>query len=443
MGFTRTSQPSLGPPRLPTLDIEMPDYPTEELHSPIYSEDVYRLSSESFNSHGSSNAGRRQPQPASPGLTRVPSPPPVLPPLTISEDQPISTSPIPFLHTPPQASTPLDVLFGGGQVSSPSTSHTSAEDSEMIQGFRARLASALERLTPQSPLVPGLDLDEQEEQLQSRIDNNDDSGLQELTVTEVPAEPPTLPPILSVSTGPEIDHFNIEDLLAEERSLHSLSSTSVESPSSSSISPTLDTHPLPSPILRDLHSWMDERTNPTRDDSTSPPSSLLWQSRFSRVANPIVSASNVVPSSSGPGGGSLREVLGGRMSVPFPGNVYHDTELPGSRVDDGSVSENDQPISRPLQDMGLWERWVLVSITENWLFLNNCPLNSIAAIVHRHLLPGHHLPIQVQVVRVAGCDLLRGYDQDLLRQSPLLQRILSRQDGGQTMTTLCEICTQD
>lgn len=349
MGFASTSQPSLGPPRLPTLDIDMPDYPTEEHPSHVqHNEDIYRLSSESFNSLGSSNAVRRQPQPASPGLTRLPSPPPVLPPLGISEDQPrlsVATSAIPFLHTPPQASTPLDVLFGGDEVSSPSTSQTSAEDSEMIQGFRARLASALERLTPQSPLVPGLDLDEQEGQLQSRIDNNnddDDSELQELTV---PAEPPTLPPILSVSTTAEIDHFNIEDLLAEERSLHSLSSTSAESPSSSLISPTLDTHPLPSPILRDLDSWMDERRNHTRDDSTSSAPSLLWQSHLSRVANPIASASDIAPS-------SLREVL----AVPFPGNVYHDIELPGSRADDGSVSENDQPVSRPLQGMGLWER---------------------------------------------------------------------------------------
>jgi hypothetical protein len=254
------SENPLGPPRLPTpviQDIEMPDYPSTEpnsldsLSSQVQTEHSYRLSLRRFNAFDNQDAILRQSRQSSPAISRIATPPPVLPPLSISGDRPrLSITASAFLHTPPLPSTPLtEVVFGDINSSRTTVQSPPVDDSEMIQGFRARLSGALERIIPQSPLVPGFELEE-EEQPQAHVYNQ---GLEQST--ELSREPPMLPPIPTVSSSADMDHFNIEDLLTNERSVHPSSSEPV-----SSISPTLDAPSLPSPILQDLHPWMEVRS---------------------------------------------------------------------------------------------------------------------------------------------------------------------------------------
>lgn len=274
---------SFGPPRLPTPDIEdihMPDYPNVERHqeedSFSQNEARYRLSFGSLNSLDNENVAHRS-QPSSP---RLPTPPPVLPPLAISDGQrrlSISSNAISFLQTPSpsQPASPLtDAFFGSQSPSRTTPQNTSADDSELIQGFRARLSGALERLVPQSPLVPGLELDDREEQLPTFASNR--HLLQEPTTPEVPPEPPILPPIPTVSTTAGIDQFNIEALLTGEGAARTMASAPPTS--RSSISPSLNSHPLPSPSLRDLRSWMDGQEGPTANGFVNP-TARHWQLR--------------------------------------------------------------------------------------------------------------------------------------------------------------------
>ena len=276
------SENPLGPPRLPTpviQDIEMPDYPSAErnsldsLSSQVQAGHSYRLSLRRFNAFDSQDTILRQSRQSSPAISRIPTPPPVLPPLRISGDRPrFSITASAFLHTPPRPSTPLtEVVFG--DINSPRTTVQSppVDDSEMIQGFRARLSGALERIIPQSPLVPGFDLEG--EQPQTHVHNR---GLEQST--EFSQEPPMLPPIPSVSSSADMDHFNIEGLLTNERSVHPLSSEPV-----SSISPTLDAPSLPSPILQDLHPWMEVRS--TANDFIHAPSSHHGRSHPSNIGS--------------------------------------------------------------------------------------------------------------------------------------------------------------
>ncbi len=277
------SENPLGPPRLPTpviQDIEMPDYPSAErnsfdsLSSQVQTEHNYRLSLRRFHAFDSQDTILRQSRQSSPAISRIPTPPPVLPPLSISGDRPrLSITASAFLHTPPRPSTPLtEVVFGDINSSRTTVQSPPVDDSEMIQGFRARLSGALERIIPQSPLVPGLELEE-EEQPQGRVHNQ---GLEQSI--ELHQEPPMLPPIPSVSSSADMDHFNIEDLLTSERSVHPLSSGPA-----SSISPTLDAPSLPSPILQDLHPWMEVR--PTANDFIHAPSSHQGRSYLSNIGS--------------------------------------------------------------------------------------------------------------------------------------------------------------
>ncbi|KAF9531403.1 hypothetical protein CPB83DRAFT_103185 [Crepidotus variabilis] len=291
---------ALGPPRLPTPDIqdvEMIDYPTESRnsvasivsqHTHHQSEERFRLSLERFNAFDSQIAILRRSRPTSP-LTGSAAPlprsrlstPPILPPLDIPGEQPrlsLASSAIPFLPPPPDLSTPLtEVLFGEeGEVEEEDSeedetalaepSH-SDDDAEIVQEFQARLSSALERLRPQSPLVPGLSLEEHDEDREhmndtaEAEDDDDEPGV-------LTPEPPTLPPIPS---NANIVQFSLEDLLSRDVPDHSSSTVAEASNSSSLVSPTLGEHPLPSPILRDLHDWIDERQSSTESVSTSTP----------------------------------------------------------------------------------------------------------------------------------------------------------------------------
>lgn len=263
-GTGLSSNTSFGPPRLPTPDIEdiqMPDYPTDDRSSEdsfSQNQTRYRLSLGSLNTLDSGN--NIQPsRPSSPSYPRLPTPPPVLPPIAISEGQPrlsISSPTISFLQTPSQSVSPLADVFFDGESPSRATQSVPGE-SDLIQGFRARLSGALEGLVPQSPLVPGLELDDRE-----ATHTSNPHLLQESTPLEVPPEPPILPPIPSVSTSADLDHFDIQALFTGEGPVHSLSSTTVRSTSPSSVSPSLESYPLSSPILRDLPSWMDGQERP-------------------------------------------------------------------------------------------------------------------------------------------------------------------------------------
>lgn len=294
LSLTVLPENSLGPPRLPTpviQDVEMPDYPSaERISLDSQTEQNYRSSVRRFHAFDSQHTSLRQSRQdsPSPAIPRIPTPPPVLPPLSISGDQPrlsIPSGPIIFLQTPARPSTPLSEVVFGNINSSQTTSHSLVDDSEMIQGFRARLSSALERIIPQSPLVPGLELEEQEEQSQAHL--RDHELEQGSTSVELHPEPPMLPPIPSISSAADIDHFTIEDLLTSERSVRPISSEpvpSISTSSSSSISPTLEAPTFPSPSLQELHSWMDVQVRPTASD--------LIQTRLSHQGRSHLSDTN-------------------------------------------------------------------------------------------------------------------------------------------------------
>ena len=274
----------------------MPDYPNDGRSSDLsfssQNEARYRLSLGSFNSLDDNDAVQRS-RPSSPGVARLSTPPPVLPPLAISEGPPrlsIPSDTVSFMETRP--ASPLTEGFFGGESPSRATMQSSpAEDSDLIQGFRARLSGALERLVPQSPLVPGLELDDRDEQVPTL--NNNRHLVHESTPLEVPPEPPTLPPIPSVSTTAE--NINIDTLLREAPA-DSLSSAAVSSTSRSSISPSLDAHSLPSPILRDLRTWMHGQERQLSIGLANP-TSRHWQLHSYDPTSPSA-PSNTVPSSS-------------------------------------------------------------------------------------------------------------------------------------------------
>jgi len=325
-------------------DIEMPHYPSDTIEdfstslrsgqAPHgHNDERYRLSLERFNAFDSQISVLRQSRPTSPTVGRSPTPPPTLPPLSISDERSrlsLSTSAIPYLHPPPQPSTPLTEAFFGTEspsstrVQSPTTVRDNSvyeeplqvrdgteapthqgrqihfvlcnifithcivslglfrvayrenlnsspphrsdsassirtlsslnqdnEDLDPMSGFRAHLSGALERLRPQSPLVPGLGLDGQEDE-------------EDHVVAPTENNPPTLPPIPSV-----VSDADIEDLLVA-------SSTNTEAPNSAAGS-----YPVPSPSLRDSHSWMSEERGPLRSadatvSSTHPEDFTPW-----------------------------------------------------------------------------------------------------------------------------------------------------------------------
>jgi len=146
----------------------------------------------------------------------------------------------------------------------------------MATGFRDHLNSALERLRSASPLavsmgVTGSSLgsEEEDEEEESEIPNQN-----------LDAQPPTLPPIPSVVADTEDDDWNDRVAFLGNNDTESPAATSGSaSPSTTTTrsgqwrrpvlslnrratslaNPSLRDHPLPSPLLRDLHDWMDER----------------------------------------------------------------------------------------------------------------------------------------------------------------------------------------
>ena len=117
--------------------------------------------------------------------------------------------------------------------------------------FRDHLNSALDLLRSSSPLVPGFeDVGREAVVSHSHVNNR---------ISRALPNPPTLPLIV---TNTDI----LPDVLtpdAPSASSFTSSTTNFESSTSASSSRSLDLgdHPLPSPVLHDLHSWMDTSTS--------------------------------------------------------------------------------------------------------------------------------------------------------------------------------------
>uniref|UniRef100_A0A8H7XJN0 RING-type domain-containing protein n=1 Tax=Psilocybe cubensis TaxID=181762 RepID=A0A8H7XJN0_PSICU len=223
------------------------------------------------------------------------------------------------------------------------------DDNQVFSGFRDRLNTALQRLRPASPLVPGLEdsvdgvgneveeqaLQEMEDEAdgiegETRNSEQDTSASSyRSTVHILPPDPPTLPPIPPIAADTDADDWHERPLIDDSmetyipssapsqgelevrarreaamqrnvRHFLSLSSSSISglsppSSSSSSISgnPSLRDLPLPSPILRDLHSWMQER-GPFGESSTGDASNTSTPERL--AASATVSQSNATNS---------------------------------------------------------------------------------------------------------------------------------------------------
>ena len=315
-------------------------------------EDRYRLPMDHYNPFRN-ETGLRRPQSSSSLVPRSPTAPPVLPPLYISEDQTrLSTSPIPFLHPSPQLhSTSHAGSFFDDE--SPTTNHDNAlreeheqHDSLFQNGnekillikpgidlnplfaefqptrdplafsvpsnrlqsvsnntngsrserravppslstsnpthFRDHLNSALDLLRSSSPLVPGFEDVEREAGVSHSHVNN--------RISRALPNPPTLPPIIT-----DTDNDNsLPDVFTPDAPSASSSASSTtnfdSSTSTSSRSLDLGDHPLPSPGLHDLHSWMDASTSGSSHSwytSQLPASSVTTDSRqdYSSVAN--------------------------------------------------------------------------------------------------------------------------------------------------------------
>ncbi|KAF9559947.1 hypothetical protein CPC08DRAFT_496595 [Agrocybe pediades] len=325
----------LVPPRIPTPlieDIDMADYVEESRRSPravpaasptgqeqhrTPAADSYRLSLERFNAFESEMSLLRRSYPPEP-LSRPPTPPPTLPPISIStnnvfgststtildssslsvdptrEEQSTEEGSESAFHNTPFRFLPLssshELPRGAAAESQPERHY------QMQNGFRVHLDSALERLRSSSPLAlsvgVGVAQPEPEEE-QYEAEEEEEIVAEMLSRTAGP-EPPTLPPIPSVATATEGEDWNDRvPFLNNEDDETSGATANAASPSttnpwiarwqnpfptptrrapSATTHPSLRDHPLPSPILRDLHSWMEER------EITGTPPTSLWMS---------------------------------------------------------------------------------------------------------------------------------------------------------------------
>ncbi|KAF9044344.1 hypothetical protein BJ165DRAFT_1480578 [Panaeolus papilionaceus] len=253
-------------------------------------QDQYRISLERFNAFDSEIAVLRLPiDPVPSARTRVhrrsPTPPPTLPPIALSaEQEPLA----PFLgdnatansrEESSQSSMNLRVRYQPDRRvyrplqlhqnhdedeeeeaedehddgESDSDGPTSRIQSRIHEAFREHLDSALDRLRSGSPLVPDLEREQEDE---------DD----EETGSTIPPHPPTLPPIVMDGLEPLLDDSESQQPQAESTSQARSDSGTITprvAPTSTPIirtisNPSLDDHRLPSPLLRELHNWMDE-----------------------------------------------------------------------------------------------------------------------------------------------------------------------------------------
>ncbi|PPQ99420.1 hypothetical protein CVT24_005407 [Panaeolus cyanescens] len=288
----------------PLLPLDLPAqhalHPSSSQTSPAASrtqsdaQDLYQLSLERFNAFDSEIAVLRLPIDPLPATGtqahhRSPTPPPTLPPIALSAEQgPLA----PFLEEDTidpdtQASSismnprvryqPERPVFRPLQLhqnydednEEPEVEHDdrgsdsddppSRVQSRIHDVFREHLDSALERLRSGSPLVPDLEGDgaDVEDEVQ---DDEEAPG------SAIPPHPPTLPPIVMsdlepLLDDPEADHRG-ETAPQARSETGSITPRPTESTTSATTrtasNPSLDDHRLPSPLLRELHSWMNE-----------------------------------------------------------------------------------------------------------------------------------------------------------------------------------------
>ncbi|KAF8154796.1 hypothetical protein B0H34DRAFT_537887 [Crassisporium funariophilum] len=191
-----------------------------------------------------------------------------------------------------------------------------------LQNIRERLDSALVGLRSPSPLVPGLEVAEEPVVANPTSANN----------TRTLQNPPMLPPII---TGVNEDSWNETGPLFNENifltsptpsghpipsssrssSSHSTMTQSASRAASASSSTNLGDHPLPSPILRDLHSWLEAAPSATLQD---------WNARFPSLS-----------------------VAG---STPEFANNNHEPSSISSAVEEGSPDRDAPSIPRRLTD---------------------------------------------------------------------------------------------
>ncbi|KDR70165.1 hypothetical protein GALMADRAFT_890275 [Galerina marginata CBS 339.88] len=245
-----------------------------------------------------------------------------------SDEAPISS--IPNAHF--RFRTPLTLSSGprmdfhpASSSRQPSLNRRTSDELEAVNVFRQRLNTALDRLRPTSPLVPGLgdgdntadeeeaqepyastvslgneELDDEEDEEDEEdegedddegdeddeVDDEDDEDEEEemeddeeenvrsLLNQVLPPNPPTLPPIPPITAGAgggwsdSVSFLGDNDVVpATDPATSSAAWYAFNSTLRSQIlNPNLRDHPLPSPLLRDLHSWMEER----RHGNTSP-----------------------------------------------------------------------------------------------------------------------------------------------------------------------------
>ena len=144
--------------------------------------------------------------------------------------------------------------------------------------FRDHLNSALDLLRSSSPLVPDFEDVGQEANLPHSHVNN--------RIPRALPNPPTLPPIVTHTDNDDWNQSSPSDTYPHAPSASSLTSpaTNFDSSISASSSSNLDlgNHPLPSPGLHDLHSWMNASSSGSShswDTSEIPASAITTDSR--------------------------------------------------------------------------------------------------------------------------------------------------------------------
>jgi hypothetical protein len=145
--------------------------------------------------------------------------------------------------------------------------------------FRDHLNSALDLLRSSSPLVPGFEDVGREVGLSHSQFNN--------RISRALPNPPTLPLIITDTD----DDISPDVFTPDAPSASSFTSSTANFDSSTSASSSrshnLGDHPLPSPVLHDLHSWMDASTSSSAHSWEISASSVTTDSRqdFSTVTN--------------------------------------------------------------------------------------------------------------------------------------------------------------
>ena len=142
--------------------------------------------------------------------------------------------------------------------------------------FREHLNSALDHLRSPSPLVPGLEDVGDEASLPHSVNSR---------ISRALPNPPTLPPIVTDADSDDWNENSPLDIFAPRvssgpsRDTFASPMTTFDSRTSASSSGNINLgdHPLPSPGLHDLHSWMDASSSSHAWDAPQLPTSSVTE----------------------------------------------------------------------------------------------------------------------------------------------------------------------